>query len=109
MKKHLVSILKYALFLGVGVGIMIWLYNSQNAHYQEQLRLGDKPPSPFINKLIADFRSVNVFWITMTLVAFSISNWSRAIRWNMLIEPMGYKPKTLNSFFAVNISYFTNL
>ena len=109
MKKHIVSILKYALFLGVGVAIMIWLYNSQNAAFQEQLRLDGKPPSPFINKLIADFRSVNVFWITMTLVAFSISNWSRAIRWNMLIEPLGYKPKTLNSFFAVNISYFTNL
>ncbi len=88
---------------------MAWLYNSQNAAFQEQLRLDGKPPRPFINKLIDDFRSVNVFWIFMTLVTFSISNWSRAIRWNMLIRPLGYQPKTLNSFFAVNISYFTNL
>lgn len=109
MKKHIISILKYALFLGIGVAIMAWLYNSQNTAYQEQLRLDGKPPSPFINKLVADFRSVNLFWIMMTLVAFSISNWSRAIRWNMLIRPLGYQPKTLNAFFAVNISYFTNL
>ncbi|MBL7817254.1 MAG: flippase-like domain-containing protein [Saprospiraceae bacterium] len=109
MKKYLVSILKYSLFLGIGVLIMVWLYNSQNAAFQEQLRLDGKPPRPFINKLIDDFRSVNLFWIFMTLVAFSISNWSRAIRWNMLIHPLGYQPKTLNSFFAVNISYFTNL
>lgn len=109
MKKHLISILKYSLFLGIGIAIMVWLYNSQNDAFQEQLRLDGKPPRPFINKLIDDFRSVNVFWIGMTLLAFSISNWSRAIRWNMLIHPLGYQPKTLNAFFAVNISYFTNL
>ena len=109
MKKHLISILKYSLFLGVGIAIMVLLYNSQNAAFQEQLRLEGQPPRPFINKLIDDFRSVNLFWIAMTLVAFSISNWSRAIRWNMLIHPLGFRPKTLNAFFAVNISYFTNL
>jgi glycosyltransferase 2 family protein len=109
VKKHLISVLKYTLFLGIGVAIMAWLYRSQDAAFQEQLRLDGKPPRPFINKLIDDFRSVNLFWIAMTLVAFSISNWSRAIRWNMLIHPLGYRPKTLNSFFAVNISYFTNL
>ena len=95
--------------MGIGIAIMVWLYNSQNDAFQEQLRLDGKPPRPFINKLIDDFRSVNVLWIGMTLLAFSISNWSRAIRWNMLIHPLGYQPKTLNAFFAVNISYFTNL
>lgn len=109
MKKHLISILKYTLFLGIGVAIMVWLYNSQNDAFQKQLLIDQKPPRPFIDKLIEDFRSVNLFWIAMTLVAFSISNWSRAIRWNMLIHPLGFRPKTLNSFFAVNISYFTNL
>ncbi len=109
MKKILVDILKFSLFLGIGVAIMMWFYNNQNTAFQEQLRLEGKQPYPLIDKLINDFRSVNLFWIAMTLLAFSISNWSRAIRWNMLIHPLGYRPSTLNAFFAVNISYFTNL
>jgi hypothetical protein len=109
VKKQLISIIKYCLFIGVGVTIMWYLYKTQNASFQEQLRLEGKQPNPLINKLVDDFRSVNLFWIAMTLLAFSISNWSRAVRWNMLIQPLGHTPKTLNSFFAVNISYFTNL
>lgn len=109
MKKILNNILKFALFAGVGVVIMWWFYKNQNTAFQEQLRLEGKQPYPLINKIIDDFKSVNLFWIGMTLLAFSISNWSRAVRWNMLIYPLGHHPKTLNSFFAVNISYFTNL
>jgi glycosyltransferase 2 family protein len=109
MKKSVVQFLKFSLFLGIGLAIMTWLYNGQNAAFHEQLRLDGKQPYPLINKIWDDFKSVNLFWISMTLLAFSISNWSRAIRWNMLIEPLGHQPKTINAFFAVNISYFTNL
>jgi glycosyltransferase 2 family protein len=109
MKKSVVQVLKFSLFLGIGLAIMTWLYNGQNAAFQEQLRLDGKQPYSLLRKIFDDFKSVNLFWIGTTLLAFSISNWSRAIRWNMLIEPLGHTPKTLNSFFAVNISYFTNL
>jgi glycosyltransferase 2 family protein len=109
MKKSVGQFLKFSLFLGIGLAIMTWLYNGQNAAFQEQLRLDGKQPYPLIHKIWDDFRSVNLLWIASTLLAFSISNWSRAIRWNMLIEPLGHQPKTLNAFFAVNISYFTNL
>jgi hypothetical protein len=91
LKKILVDIVKFSLFLGIGVAIMMWFYNNQNTAFQEQLRLEGKQPYPLIDKLINDFRSVNLFWIAMTLLAFSISNWSRAIRWNMLIHPLGYQ------------------
>ena len=109
MKKTLVNILKFALFLGIGLAIMLWLYDKQNEAFKAQLLLEGKTPYPLIHKIVNDFKSVNLFWIALTLLAFSISNWSRAVRWNMLIEPLGYQPKTSNAFFAVNISYFTNL
>jgi glycosyltransferase 2 family protein len=109
LKKILLDILKFSIFLGIGVAIMMWFYKGQNTAFQEQLRLEGKAPYPLINKLVEDFRSVNLFWIGMTLLAFSISNYSRAVRWNMLIYPLGYRPKTRNAVFAVNISYFTNL
>ena len=34
---------------------------------------------------------------------------SRAYRWRFLLEPMGYKPRFWNSFFAVMIGYIMNL
>ncbi|NJN35323.1 MAG: flippase-like domain-containing protein [Saprospiraceae bacterium] len=109
MKKILTSLFKYALFLGVGVAIMWWFYGNQNAAFQAQLRLEGKEPYPLINKLVADFRSLNFFWIGLMCLAFTVSNYSRAVRWNMLLRPLGYNPRLRNSFFAVNISYFTNL
>ncbi len=109
VKKTLLTILRYTLFFGVGSGILWWLYISQNTAFQAQLRLENKTPYPLYQKLINDFRSANFFWLMMTLAAFTFSNFSRAKRWNMLITPLGFTPKTSNSFFAVNISYFTNL
>ncbi len=38
-----------------------------------------------------------------------LSHISRAIRWKYLLEPLGYRPKTLNSILIVLISYFANL
>jgi len=39
----------------------------------------------------------------------SLSHWLRALRWRQLMEPLGYHPSKLNSFFAVMIGYFVNL
>ncbi len=38
-----------------------------------------------------------------------LSHFSRAMRWNLLIEPLGYRPKVLNTFFAVMVMYLANL
>lgn len=38
-----------------------------------------------------------------------LSHVSRAVRWQFLLTPLGYRPKTINSVFAVLIGYFSNL
>ena len=38
-----------------------------------------------------------------------LSHISRAVRWQYLLLPMGYRPKTINSILAVLIGYFSNL
>ncbi len=38
-----------------------------------------------------------------------LSHVSRAIRWQYLLAPLGYRPKTINSILAVLIAYFSNL
>ncbi len=37
-----------------------------------------------------------------------LSHLSRAYRWKFMLEPMGYKPKLLNSFMAVMAGYLAN-
>ncbi len=38
-----------------------------------------------------------------------ISHLSRAIRWGILLKPMGYTPRVLNSFFAIMVGYLANM
>lgn len=37
-----------------------------------------------------------------------LSHYSRALRWRILMEPMGYKPKVSNTFYATLCGYFAN-
>ncbi len=62
-----------------------------------------------LDKVISDFKTVNYFWILMMTFAFALSNISRAIRWNMLLKPLGYHPRLINSFLTIIIGYFANL
>lgn len=45
----------------------------------------------------------------MSLFIGVISHFSRAYRWKFMLEPLGYKPKFLNSAMAVIIAYLVNL
>ncbi len=111
MKKKLTNLFKFIIFLGVGVGILYLVYQNQNAAYQEdcQLKGVDIADCQLIHKVIDDFTKVHYFWVGMILVAFLISNVSRAIRWKMLLKPMGYQPRFVNAFFSIILAYFANL
>jgi len=63
----------------------------------------------FANKLVEDFKSANLFWIFMVFASFSISNLCRALRWQMLLKPLGRNTRLVNTFFCTMIGYFTNL
>ncbi len=58
---------------------------------------------------MADFKSANFGWIALVLLAFVISNVSRTIKWNLLLEPMGYQPRFINGFLSILVGYFANL
>jgi uncharacterized protein (TIRG00374 family) len=51
----------------------------------------------------------NYFWIAVSMLLGLISHYSRAIRWKMLIKPLGYDPKVNNIFLSILVMYFTNL
>lgn len=91
-KQKLFSAIKYALLLGIGVLLLWFAFKGQDP-----------------NKLLADLRQANYLWVIIALVVMMASHWFRALRWNMMIEPLGYRPKTLNTFAAVITGYMANL
>lgn len=48
-------------------------------------------------------------WIFLSFLFGLTSHFIRALRWKMLITPMGHKPRTLNLFLSVLVLYFINL
>jgi uncharacterized membrane protein YbhN (UPF0104 family) len=111
VKKAILNFLKFLLFLGLGLGILYLVYRSQNAAYQEECALNNIQPEDcsLLLKVATDFTEANYFWILLVLIAFTISNVSRAIRWNMLLRPMGYTPRFINAFLTTILGYFANL
>jgi len=92
MLKKGLSILKYLAFLSIGILVFWWVYK-------------DEP----ISKYRSDFSNLNYWWILLSVFLNILSQVSRAIRWNMLIKPLGYSPRLSNSYFSVVLLYFVNL
>lgn len=95
MRKRFTEILKYLFFLGLGVGL-IWF----------SLR-GLSPTE--IAEMKASFAETRLIYLLPVLICLLISHYSRAERWCLIIEPMGYKPRLNNTYLIVLIGYFFNL
>lgn len=104
------SLLKFALFLGFGLSLLYFVYQNQaKAFLAECACTGDCLHDSLLAKLISDFSNTNLFWLSLVCLCFLASALSRALRWNILIEPLGYQVKTFNSFFSIMIGYLINL
>ena len=55
------------------------------------------------------FRNVSYLWIFLSLLVGLASHALRAVRWSILVEPLGKKPSFLNMFSAVMVGYIANL
>lgn len=111
MSPKLKKALQFLLFLGIGVTILGLVFRSQNAAFQEQCRLDGVPTDQcsLIDKLLHDFSTVHVGWLLLVIAAFTLSNVLRAWRWQMLIEPLGYRVRFVNAFLTILLGYFANL
>ncbi|WP_338732476.1 lysylphosphatidylglycerol synthase transmembrane domain-containing protein [Mangrovimonas cancribranchiae] len=61
-----------------------------------------------ISTLISYFKNANYLWVIVGVFFGVLSHFSRAYRWKYLLEPLGYKPKFLNSAMAVFSGYLIN-
>ncbi len=55
------------------------------------------------------FKNANYWWIALGLFFGILSHLSRAYRWKFMLDPLGYRPRFINSTLAVLIGYFVNL
>lgn len=53
-------------------------------------------------------KSANYGWMLASISIGIIAHFIRALRWKLIIQTFGYKPKTPNLFFAVMNMYFAN-
>ncbi|MEO6229171.1 MAG: lysylphosphatidylglycerol synthase transmembrane domain-containing protein [Ferruginibacter sp.] len=95
MKKTILTILQYLLFLGLGIFLVWWSIHKMDDKNWEECKRALKSARYFL--------FIPVFFI---LVA---SHLSRAMRWRILMASIGYKPGLLNTFFAVMVGYLANL
>jgi len=55
------------------------------------------------------FKEANYSFIFLGLFFGVLSHLSRAYRWKFMLEPLGFKPKFINSILAVLVGYLVNL
>ncbi len=93
MNPKIFKTLKFFAFLALGI-LLFWLvYKDQDVDRLKSILKND----------------VNYWWVLLSLFLGLLSHISRTMRWNLMIEPLGKTPRTLNTFLAVMVGYLMNL
>jgi glycosyltransferase 2 family protein len=94
MKKRLRTILQYLFFLGLGIFLVWWSIRDLSAADKSDIRFA--------------LRSARYWLVVPVFLILLLAHYIRSLRWRLLIEPLGYSPGRLNTFFAVMIGYLAN-
>ncbi len=95
MKTSLKKALKIIVPIAIGIFLVWYSYSITSS---EDRRL-----------IITYIKGADLFWIIISIIIGIMGHVSRAIRWNYLLEPLGYKPKLTNSILIILMAYFANL
>ncbi len=90
--KKLVNVLKYLLFLAIGLAVFYYIYKDFE-----------------LKTLASQISGIHWQWIVVSLLLGTLSHICRALRWDMLIQSAGYSASRFRTFCAVMAMYFTNL
>jgi glycosyltransferase 2 family protein len=93
LKKVVLKVIKFLVFLAIG-GFIFWLiYKDQDIERIKQVLKND----------------VKYFWIGVSLVIGLLSHISRTVRWGLMIKPVSHKPRFINTFLSVMVGYLMNM
>jgi uncharacterized protein (TIRG00374 family) len=60
------------------------------------------------SEIVKRLSEANYFWVALSLIVATLANLFRALRWRLLMEPLGINPSVKNVFGAVMIGYLAN-
>ena len=92
MTKNTKTAVNTIVFITLGGVLFYWAIKSQDT-----------------DELWHQIKQVNLFWVGLSMLCGVISHLLRALRWNLLLEPMNCKASTANSFHAVILGYLVNM
>jgi uncharacterized protein (TIRG00374 family) len=91
LKKALVQILKIVAFLALGILLLYFAFRGVA-----------------FDELGRTLNRVNFWWIGLSLLFAALSFLSRARRWILLIEALGFKPSFKNTYHSLMVGYLSN-
>jgi len=91
LRKTILQILKIAGFLALGFLLLYFAFKGVA-----------------LDELAATIKRANFWWIGLSLLFAAVSFFSRARRWMLLIEPLGFKPTFRNTYHSLMIGYLSN-
>ena len=92
MRKGVLQTLKFIAFLAVGIVLLFFAFRNVD-----------------FNRLGADLKEADYSWLLLSILFGFFAFVSRARRWVLLINPLGFKPSTRNSFYALMTGYLANI
>jgi len=92
LKKAIKQVLKFLVFLVISI-FLLWLA-FRNVKFDE---------------LGAGLRKANYFFVFLSVTIDTLAFLSRARRWELMINPLGYKPTFWNAFHSMMTGYLANL
>lgn len=94
MRKRVLSVLQYIIFLGGGIFLVWWQLRSMTPVEKSDF----KHAMTYAN-----------YWLILPVIVLSLlSHLSRAMRWKLLLEPLDYKPSLKNVFSVIMVGYLAN-
>lgn len=95
MNKKLLNLVQYVVFLGLAVFLVWWsLVKIEHKDWLE---------------IKGAWLRANYWLIIPVVISLLGAHLSRAVRWKILMQPMGYNPSITNTYLAVLVGYFANL
>lgn len=92
MKSPAGKYIRFSLFLGLAVFLIYWVFKDVN-----------------FSHMIQEFKKANYFWLFVSFLMGFAAFVSRAMRWQLLFEPLGYKSTTIKTLTSVCLGYFANI
>lgn len=86
------SVLKFLISLGIAFGLLWFVLKDMD-----------------LATLWLNIKNANYFWVFIAAGLALLAHWSRAYRWKLMLQPLGYDPSGFRSTIAVLIGYITNL